>query len=58
MVVVSKSEFKGNQILELKRNEFDERPFRFGLNKSKLILLCIDDIRKFVLEHDKDWDEK
>ena len=54
MAVVSKSDFKGNPILELRWNEDDERPFRFGVSKSRLILECIDEIEAFVEENKKE----
>lgn len=43
-------EFKGNPMLILHFNEAKERfnPFQFGKNKAKLIVACIDDIRRFA----------
>ena len=54
MVVVSKSEFKGNPIIELKRNEFDERPFRFGYSKACLILDALEEIEQFVEDNKRE----
>lgn len=54
MAVVTKSDYKGNPILELRWQEHDERPFRFGNNKAKLILECIEDIEQFVEENKKE----
>ena len=45
------SDYKGNKIIILKRDENDRYPFRFGLNKAKLLLEHIEDIRKFVEEN-------
>ena len=52
--MVEKSEFKGKPILVLKRNEEDKYPFYFGLNKAKLIVDHIEDIKKFVKENTKE----
>ena len=51
MAIVTKSEYKGHPMLELRWHENDERPFRFGISKSKLILECLDDIKAFVDEN-------
>jgi hypothetical protein len=51
--MVEKSEYKGKQILILKRNEEDKYPFSFGLGKAKLILENFIEIEKFVKENDK-----
>jgi hypothetical protein len=45
------SDYKGNKIIILKRDENDRYPFRFGLSKAKLILEHIEDIRTFVEEN-------
>lgn len=42
------SEFKGNKVIVLKRDENDKYPFSFGVAKAKLILQHIEDIKKFV----------
>ena len=52
-MIVERSEYKCNPMLVLKRNEDDKFPFSFGLNKAKMILESIDDIKKFVEENDK-----
>jgi len=54
MAIVEESEYKGNPLLVLKRNEDDRFPFSFGLGKAKLALDHIEDIKKFVEKHDKD----
>ena len=41
-------EFKGNKIITLKKTADDTYPFSFGVNKAKLILEHIDEIKKFV----------
>lgn len=54
MAIVERSEFKGNQMIELKRHEFDTFPFRFGVKKAKLIVDSIEEIKKFVEENYKE----
>ncbi len=49
-MIVEKTEFKGNTVLVMKRNENDKYPFSFGLSKAKLVLEAIEDIKKFVEE--------
>jgi hypothetical protein len=48
MAVVSESEFKGNPMLVLKRTEDDPYPFQFGLNKAKLMLEAVEEIKAWV----------
>lgn len=45
------TEFKGQPMLELTRNEDDRYPFTFGLGKAKLIVEHIEDIQDFVVQH-------
>jgi len=52
-MVVERSEFKGNQMLVLKRSEEDKYPFSFGVGKAKLIVENFEEIKKFVEENDK-----
>ncbi len=52
-MVVEISEFKGNKILVLKKTADDTYPFSFGVNKAKLILEHLDDIKKFVEDNQK-----
>jgi len=52
-MIIEKSEFKGKPMLVLKRNEDDKYPFSFGLTKAKMMIECIEDIKKFVEENDK-----
>ncbi len=52
-MIAERSEYKGNPLLVLKRNEGEKFPFSFGLTKAKLILEHIEDIKKFVAENDK-----
>ena len=51
--MVERTEFKGNKILILKRNEDDKYPFSFGIGKAKLILENLAEIEKFVKENEK-----
>ena len=48
--MVERTEYKGNPIIVLKRDEGDKFPFSFGLSKAKLILENIEEIKKFVEE--------
>ena len=54
MVIVSKSEYKGHPMLELKGSEVDQYPFRFGIGKAKLLLACLDEIEEFISENSKE----
>ena len=50
---VEESEFKGNKVLVLRNQADDKYPFSFGLQKAKMILEAIDDIKAFVAKNDK-----
>jgi len=52
-MIVERTEYKGNPLLVLKRDENDKYPFSFGLTKAKMILENIEEIKKFVSEHEK-----
>ena len=47
-MIVERSEYKGKPVLVIKRTENDNFPFTFGLSKAKMILECIEEIKKFV----------
>lgn len=49
--MVERGEFRGKPVLILKRSEDERYPFSFGLNKAKLIMEHIEDIKKFVEEN-------
>jgi len=49
--MIENSEFRGHQILVLKRDAEDKYPFQFGLGKAKLILSHIEEIKKFVADN-------
>lgn len=51
--MVERSEYKGNPIIILKRDEYDKYPLSFGLGKARLIVENIDEIKKFVDENTK-----
>lgn len=53
MAIVDESEYKGNKMIVLKNTEDDKFPFQFGLKKAKLVIECIEDIKKFVAKYDK-----
>ena len=44
------TEFKGNKIIQLKRNDEDTYPFSFGKSKAKLIVENFEEIKKFAEE--------
>ena len=50
--MIERGEYRGNQVIILKRNEEDRYPFSFGLIKARLILENIEEIKKFVEEND------
>lgn len=58
IMIVEKTEYKGQPVLILKRNENDRYPFSFGLGKARMILEAIEDIRKFVEENDSKDEKK
>lgn len=49
--MIERTEYKGKPVLILRRDENDKYPFSFGLNKARLILENIEDIKKFVAEN-------
>ena len=49
--MIERGEYKGKPLLIIKRNEDDKFPFSFGLNKARMILENIDEIKKFVEEN-------
>lgn len=51
--MIERSEYKGNPIIVIKRNEEDKYPFSFGVAKARLILENIEEIKKFVEENSK-----
>ena len=51
--MVERSEFNGRPVIILKRSEEDRYAFTFGLNKARLILENLEEIKKFVEENDK-----
>jgi hypothetical protein len=52
--MVELGEFKGKPVLIMRRSEDDKFPFSFGLNKAKLILENLEDIKKFVAENSQE----
>ncbi|MEM4755554.1 MAG: hypothetical protein QW594_00260 [Candidatus Woesearchaeota archaeon] len=48
--MIEYSEYKGNKLIVLKRNEDDKYPFSFGKNKARLIVEHFDEIKKFAEE--------
>lgn len=54
MSEAKESEFKGHPMLVLSNGPDDKYPFQFGLKKAKLVVDHIEDIKKFVANHDGD----
>jgi hypothetical protein len=50
---VTIGEYKGSPVITLPLSADGKFPFTFGLGKAKAILKYIDEIKKFVDEHDK-----
>ena len=46
-MVVEYSEYKGNKLIVLKRNEDDRYPFSFGKSKARLIVQYFEEIKGF-----------
>lgn len=51
-MIVEHSTYKGNPLIVLKRDENDKYPFSFGVSKAKLAVEAIEDIKKFIAEHE------
>ena len=49
--MVEHSDYKGKPVLDLRRSEDDKFPFSFGINKAKMILENLEEIKKFVAEN-------
>jgi len=49
--MVERSDYNGKPILVLRRSEDDKFPFSFGINKAKLIIENLEEIKKFVAEN-------
>jgi hypothetical protein len=50
---VTIGEYKGSPVITLPLTADGKFPFTFGLGKAKVILKYIDEIKKFVDEHEK-----
>lgn len=48
MPVIEESEYKGNPMIVLKRDEQDRYPFQFGLSKAKLMVEAYEQIKAWV----------
>jgi hypothetical protein len=48
MGIVEHTEFKGNKMIVLKRDDQDKYPFQFGKAKAKLIVEHFDEIKAFA----------
>lgn len=51
--MLGKSAYKGKPMIIIKKDENDLYPFSCGLNKARLILEKIEEIKKFVEENNK-----
>ena len=52
--MIERSEYKGKPVLIIKRDENDKYPFAFGMNKARLILENLEEIKRFVEENTKE----
>lgn len=52
--MIERSEFKGRPVLIIRRDENDKYPFTFGLNKARLILENLEEIKKFVQDNEEE----
>ena len=52
--MIERSEYKGKPVLIIKRDENDKYPFAFGLNKAKMILENIEEIKRFVADNNQE----
>ena len=57
---MQESEFKGNPMIVLKRNDEDRYPFQFGYSKARLIVDAFEEIKAWVAkqEANKSKEEK
>lgn len=49
--MIERTEYQGKPVIILRRNENDKYPFSFGMNKAKLILENLEEIKRFVEEN-------
>lgn len=52
--MIERSEYKGKPVLIIKRDENDKYPFAFGLNKARMILDNLEEIKRFVEDNNKE----
>jgi len=50
MTIVDYTEYKGNKLIVLKRDENDRYPFSFGKTKARMIVENFEAIKKFAEE--------
>ena len=53
MAVVEFGDFKGNDMIILKRSPEDRYPFQFGFSKAKLVVDAFDEIKAWVEKQEK-----
>ncbi len=58
MAHVEITEYKGNPIITIKNDPYDRYPFSFGVKKAKMVIEHLEDIKKFIAEHDKEEPKK
>ena len=46
--MIKRGEYQGKPVISLMRKEDDKFPFSFGLNKAKMILENLEELKKFV----------
>lgn len=52
MAVIQESDYKGNPMIILRRDENDRFPFQFGLSKAKLVLDAVEEIKAWVAKQE------
>lgn len=51
------TEFKGNKVIQLKKDEEEKYPYSFGKKKAKLIVENYEAIKKFAEEAEEESEE-
>ncbi len=52
-MITERTTYKNCPMITLKKSEDDKYPFSFGVNKAKMIVECLEDIKKFISDVEK-----